>query len=65
MIFSLMSAVHIAEDASKIISLFLTYNGETHKVEVNHDALATPEAVKEAIKLVVNSLFDTYLAVKK
>lgn len=62
--FQLSSITHLAADAEKIVSLFLTYNGQTHNVTFNHDSLATPEAAKDTLVTAVGALLDAYVSTK-
>lgn len=55
---SLSSMIHLAEDAEKVVSLFLTFNGNTHSVTVNHDALSTPESIKSTLVSAIGVLVD-------
>jgi len=58
MTISLSSMVHLAEDAEKVVSLFFTYNGTTHSVTVNQDALSSPDAIKTTLVSAVSALVD-------
>lgn len=62
--FQLSSVVNAVSTAEKIVSLFLTYNGQTHTLTFNHDSLATPEAAKNTLVTAVGSLLDAYVASK-
>jgi hypothetical protein len=62
--FQLSSVVNLVSDAEKLYDLFLTYNGTTHKVEINHAALDTPEAAKETLVNAVGALLDAYVSTK-
>lgn len=55
---SLNSMVHFAEDTEKVVSLFFTYNGATHSVTMNHDALSTPDGIKSTLISAIDVLVD-------
>lgn len=62
MSFQLSSVINVVSAAEKIVSLFLTYNGQTHTVTFNQNALSTPEAAKDTLVTAVGSLLDAYVA---
>lgn len=62
--FQLSSIVHLMDDAEKVVSLFMTYNGSTHAVTFNHDSLSSPEAVKSTLVAAVSALIDAYVSTK-
>lgn len=62
--FQLSSVVNIVSDTEKLVRLFLTYNGQTHTVAINHESLLTPEDVKNTLITAVSALVDAYVASK-
>lgn len=65
MLFQLGTMVNVVSDVEKIVSLFMTYNGETHSIDFDHDALLTPESAKEVLTTTVGALLDIYIASKE
>jgi len=62
--FQLGSVVNLVQDADKVLSLFLTYNGSTHSIAFNHECFSTPEKTKETLVGAVSALVDAYIASK-